>query len=81
MKVTASDHVSVTMEDTYMSPGLLCRAVGSGSVQELQAKGVEFISGPTYFRLTERSVSVCFSLDPYGNLLDLLEEYQFPCLI
>ena len=47
-----------------------------GAVEELQGKGVEFISGPVNFELTEGSVSVCFCEDPDGNLVELMEEYQ-----
>jgi len=47
-----------------------------GAVEELRGKGVEFISGPVNFALTEGSVSVCFCEDPDGNLVELMEEYQ-----
>ena len=47
-----------------------------GAVEELRGKGVEFISGPVNFKLTEGSVSVCFCEDPDGNLVELMEEYQ-----
>ena len=49
------------------------------AVEELQNDGVEFISGPVNFALTEGSVSVCFCYDPDGNLVELMEEYvQYP---
>ena len=49
------------------------------AVEELQNDGVEFISGPVNFELTEGSVSVCFCYDPDGNLVELMEEYvQYP---
>ena len=47
-----------------------------GAVEELRGKGVEFISGPVNFEVTEGSVSVCFCEDPDGNLVELMEEYQ-----
>ena len=46
------------------------------AVEELQSKGVEFISGPVNFELTEGSVSVCFCSDPDGNHVELMEEYE-----
>ena len=47
-----------------------------GAVQELEAKGVEFVSGPVTFEITTGSVSVCFCLDPDGNHVELMEEYE-----
>lgn len=47
-----------------------------GAVEELTAKGVPFISGPVNFKLTEGSVSVCFCMDPDGNFIELMEEYE-----
>ena len=47
-----------------------------GTVQELRAKGVSFISDPVNFELTEGSVTVCFCTDPDGNHIELMEEYD-----
>ena len=47
-----------------------------GTVQELRAKGVPFISDPVNFELTEGSVTVCFCTDPDGNHIELMEEYD-----
>ncbi len=46
------------------------------AVEELKAKGVPFVSGPVNFELTEGSVSVCFCMDPDGNHVELMEEYD-----
>ena len=47
-----------------------------GAVEELKAQGVPFISGPVNFELTKGSVSVCFCMDPDGNYVELMEEYE-----
>lgn len=44
------------------------------SVVELKASGVEFISDPVTFNLTEGSVTVCFMRDPDGNFIEIMEE-------
>ena len=59
-----SCHFALTVEDL------------PASVDALRAQGVEFISGPVNFELTEGSVSVCFCYDPDGNLVELMEEYE-----
>ena len=59
-----SCHFALTVEDL------------PAAVKELESKGVEFISGPVNFKLTEGSVSVCFCRDPDGNLVELVEEYE-----
>ena len=59
-----SCHFALTVEDLQ------------ATVDALRADGVEFISGPVNFELTEGSVSVCFCYDPDGNLVELMEEYE-----
>ena len=59
-----SCHFALTVEDL------------PATVDALRADGVEFISGPVNFELTEGSVSVCFCYDPDGNLVELMEEYE-----
>jgi len=41
--------------------------------EELQAQGVEFVSDPVTFELTEGSVTVVFTYDPDGNLVELVD--------
>ena len=64
MGSVGSCHFALTVEDL------------PASVDALRAEGVEFISGPVNFELTEGSVSVCFCYDPDGNLVELMEEYE-----
>ena len=64
MGSVGSCHFALTVEDL------------PATVRELQEKGIEFISGPVNFELTEGSVSVCFCYDPDGNLVELMEEYE-----
>ena len=64
MGSVGSCHFALTVEDL------------PASVDALRAQGVEFISGPVNFELTEGSVSVCFCYDPDGNLVELMEEYE-----
>ena len=64
MGSVGSCHFALTVEDL------------DASVDALRAQGVEFISGPVNFELTEGSVSVCFCYDPDGNLVELMEEYE-----
>lgn len=45
-------------------------------VAELRAKGVDFISDPVTFHLTEGSVTVCFMRDPDGNYVELEEVHH-----
>lgn len=59
-----SCHFALTVEDL------------PATVDALRKSGVEFISGPVNFELTEGSVSVCFCYDPDGNLVELMEEYE-----
>jgi catechol 2,3-dioxygenase-like lactoylglutathione lyase family enzyme len=46
----------------------------AASVAELKAAGVDFISEPVTFALTEGSVTVCFMRDPDGNFIEIMEE-------
>ncbi len=64
MGSVGSCHFALTVEDL------------PATVNDLQRNGVEFISGPVNFELTEGSVSVCFCYDPDGNLVELMEEYE-----
>jgi catechol 2,3-dioxygenase-like lactoylglutathione lyase family enzyme len=52
-----------------------CLAVdGLADVYEtLTAKGVEFVSEPVTFELTEGSVTVVFTHDPDGNVVELMD--------
>lgn len=64
MGSVGSCHFALTVEDLPETVALLRNA------------GVDFISGPVNFELTEGSVSVCFCYDPDGNLVELMEEYE-----
>ena len=64
MGSVGSCHFALTVEDL------------PGAVKELRSRGVEFISDPVNFALTEGSVSVCFCLDPDGNHIEIMEEYE-----
>jgi catechol 2,3-dioxygenase-like lactoylglutathione lyase family enzyme len=45
----------------------------SDAYERLQAEGVEFVSEPVTFELTEGSVTVVFTHDPDGNVVELME--------
>ncbi len=55
-------HMALTVEDL------------AGSVVELKAAGVQFISDPVTFDLTDGSVTVCFMRDPDGNFIEIMEQ-------
>ncbi len=48
----------------------------SGVFERLQADGVEFMSAPVTFELTEGSVTVVFTRDPDGNVVELVDMQQ-----
>ena len=55
-------HMALTVDDLHET------------VQSLKANGVEFISDPVTFDLTDGSVTVCFMRDPDGNFVEIMEE-------
>jgi catechol 2,3-dioxygenase-like lactoylglutathione lyase family enzyme len=52
-----------------------CLAVDdlAGVYEQLLAKGVRFVSEPVTFELTEGSVTVVFTHDPDGNVVELVD--------
>jgi catechol 2,3-dioxygenase-like lactoylglutathione lyase family enzyme len=52
-----------------------CLAVDdlAGVYEQLLAKGVKFVSEPVTFELTEGSVTVVFTHDPDGNVVELVD--------
>ncbi len=44
--------------------------------QRLKAEGVEFVSEPVTFELTEGSVTVVFTHDPDGNVVELTDQHE-----
>ena len=55
-------HMALTVEDLFET------------VQMLKDNGVDFISDPVTFHLTDGSVTVCFMRDPDGNFVEISEE-------
>jgi glyoxylase I family protein len=55
-----------------------CLAVDdlAGAYESLKSKGVEFVSEPVTFELTEGSVTVVFTHDPDGNVVELVDAHQ-----
>jgi glyoxylase I family protein len=53
-----------------------CLAVAglSDVYQRLKDQGVEFVSDPVTFELTEGSVTVVFTHDPDGNVVELMDQ-------
>jgi catechol 2,3-dioxygenase-like lactoylglutathione lyase family enzyme len=53
-----------------------CLAVDglADAYESLKAQGVEFISDPVTFELTEGSVTVVFTHDPDGNVVELVDQ-------
>jgi len=53
-----------------------CLAVDglADAYERLKAQGVEFVSEPVTFELTEGSVTVVFTHDPDGNVVELVDE-------
>ncbi len=44
--------------------------------ERLRSQGIEFVSEPVTFELTEGSVTVVFTRDPDGNIVELVDEQQ-----
>ena len=48
----------------------------SEAYEELRRQGVEFVSEPVTFELTEGSVTVVFTRDPDGNTVELVDMHE-----
>jgi catechol 2,3-dioxygenase-like lactoylglutathione lyase family enzyme len=44
--------------------------------ERLRSQGIEFVSEPVTFELTEGSVTVVFTRDPDGNIVELVDQQQ-----
>jgi len=55
-----------------------CLAVDglAAAYEDLKSKGVEFVSEPVTFELTDGSVTVVFTHDPDGNVVELVDAQQ-----
>ena len=63
-----------TIRRRRLDPLLLGGRGLADAYERLKAEGVEFVSDPVTFELTEGSVTVVFTHDPDGNVVELVDE-------